>query len=184
MQFMDKILPIHLLRRVFRGKFVAALRQAFQEGQLNFHGNLTCLSQLETFAAWLRPLFRKDWVVYSKPPFGGPEYVPQYLGRYTHHVAISNHRLVSLNEGKVTFRWRDSAPNNEQKLISAPPIKRSRHRPESMPSAESTSYKPTRSIRVLRSRLLQLRRSMSEPITALPPVTHRVLAKGARRTLV
>jgi hypothetical protein len=56
--------------------------------------------------------------VYSKPPFGGPEYVLQYLGRYTHRVAISNHRLVSFAEGKVTFRWRDSAHNNEQKLIT------------------------------------------------------------------
>ena len=111
-------LPVHVLRRVFRGKFVAALRQAFQEGQLNFHGNLTRLAQPKTFAAWLRPLFRKDWVVYSKPPFGGPEYVLQYLGRYTHRVAISNHRLVSFAGGKVTFHWRDSAHNNEQKLLT------------------------------------------------------------------
>ena len=111
-------LPIHVLRRIFRGKFVAALRQAFQEGQLNFHGNLTCLAQPKTFAAWLRPLFRKDWVVYAKPPFGGPAYVLQYLGRYTHRVAISNHRLVSFAGGKVTFRWRDSAHNNEQKLMT------------------------------------------------------------------
>jgi hypothetical protein len=108
-------LSIHVLRRVFRGKFVAALRQAFQEGQLNFRGNLTCLAQSKTFAAWLRPLFRKDWVVYAKPPFGGPEYVLQYLGRYTHRAAISNHRLASFAGGKVTFRWRDSAHNNEQK---------------------------------------------------------------------
>jgi hypothetical protein len=111
-------LPIHVLRRVFRGKFVAALRQAFQEDQLNFHADLTCLAQPKTFAAWLRPLFRKDWVVYAKPPFGGPDYVLQYLGRYTHRVAISNHRLVSFAEGKVTFRWRDSAHNNEQKLLT------------------------------------------------------------------
>jgi hypothetical protein len=110
-------LPIHVLRRVFRGKFVAALRQAFRDHQLVFHGNLTLLAQPSTFAAWLRPLFRKDWVVYAKPPFGGPEYVLQYLGRYTHRVAISNHRLVSFAEGKVTFRWRDSAHNNEQKLL-------------------------------------------------------------------
>jgi len=65
-------LPIHVLRRVFRGKFVAALRQAFRDHQLVFHGNLTLLAQPSTFAAWLRPLFRKDWVVYAKPPFGGP----------------------------------------------------------------------------------------------------------------
>jgi Putative transposase/Transposase zinc-binding domain len=111
-------LSIHVLRRVFRGKFVAALRQAFQDGHLHFHGNLTGLAQPKTFAAWLRPLFRNDWVVYSKPPFGGPEYVLQYLGRYTHRVAISNHRLVSFAEGKVTFRWRDSAHHNEQKLLT------------------------------------------------------------------
>ena len=65
-------LPIHVLRRIFRGKFVAALRQAFQEGQLNFHGNLTCLAQPKTFAAWLRPLFRKDWVVYRETTFRWP----------------------------------------------------------------------------------------------------------------
>jgi hypothetical protein len=111
-------LSIHVLRRVFRGKFVAGLQQAFQNGQLSFHGNLTPLAQPKTFAAWLRPLFRKDWVVYSKRPFGGPEYVLQYLGRYTHRVAISNHRLVSYADGQVTFRWRDSAHNNEQKLMT------------------------------------------------------------------
>src|SRR3989449_5379052 len=82
------------------------------------NGNLTPLAQPKIFASWLRPLFRKDWVVYSKPPFGGPEYVLQYLGRYTHRVAISNHRLVSLADGQVTFRWRDSAHNNEQKLMT------------------------------------------------------------------
>src|SRR2546429_3791585 len=111
-------LPIHVLRRVFRGKFVVALRQAFGDQQLVFHGSLTLLAQPRTFTAWLRPLFRKDWVVYSKPPFGGPEYVLQYLGRYTHRVAISNHRLVSLADGQVTFRWRDSAHHNEQKLMT------------------------------------------------------------------
>jgi hypothetical protein len=107
-----------VLRRVFRGKFVAGLRSAFQHGQLYFSDNLSLLAQPKIFAAWLRPLFRKDWVVYSKPPFGGPEYVLQYLGRYTHRVAISNHRLVSSADQKVTFRWRDSADNNEQKLMT------------------------------------------------------------------
>src|SRR4029077_20192223 len=111
-------LPIGVLRRVFRGKFVAGLQGAFRDGQLRFSGDLTLLAQPKIFASWLRPLFRKDWVVYSKPPFGGPEYVLQYLGRYTHRVAISNHRLVSLADDKVTFRWRDSAHNNEQKLMT------------------------------------------------------------------
>jgi Putative transposase/Transposase zinc-binding domain len=111
-------LSIKVLRRVFRGKFHQALKRAFENGQLSFHGDLKLLAQPKTFAAWLRPLFRKDWVVYAKPPFGGPEYVLQYLGRYTHRVAISNHRLVSFAEEKVTFRWRDSAHNNEQKLLT------------------------------------------------------------------
>ena len=111
-------LPLKVLSRVFRGKFVAGLRQAFQNGPLHFPGTLAPLAQPKTFAAWLRLLFRKDWVVYAKRPFGGPEYVLQYLGRYTHRVAISNHRLISFAEGKVTFRWRDSAHHNEQKLMT------------------------------------------------------------------
>ena len=111
-------LPVKVLSRVFRGKFVAGLKRALQDGQLHFHGNLALLAQPKIFAAWLRPLFRKDWVVYAKPPFGGPQHVLQYLGRYTHRVAISNHRLVSFADGKVTFRWRDSAHNNEQKLLT------------------------------------------------------------------
>jgi len=109
-------LPKEVLRKVFRGKFVAALRQAFQDGQLNFAGKLKLLAQPKIFAAWLRPLYRQEWVVYLKRPFGGPEYVLQYLGRYTHRVAISNHRLVSFTDGQVTFRWRDSAHHNQQKL--------------------------------------------------------------------
>ena len=109
-------LPKAVLRKVFRGKFVAALKQAYQDGALCFPERLKLLSEPKIFAAWLRPLFRKDWVVYLKRPFGGPQYVLQYLGRYTHRVAISNHRLVSFADGQVTFRWRDSANQNEQKL--------------------------------------------------------------------
>src|SRR5207302_9968485 len=111
-------LPRAVLREVFRGKFVDALKQAFRNGQLRFHGDLTLLAQPKIFAAWLRPLYRTDWIVYLKPPFGGPQFVLQYLGRYTHRVAISNHRLVSSADQKVTFRWRDSVHNNEQKLMT------------------------------------------------------------------
>ncbi len=111
-------LPVKVLGRVFRGKFIAALRGAFRDGQLSFYGDLQPLAQPKTFAAWLRPLFRQDWVVYSKPPFGGPRLVLRYLGRYTHRVAISNHRLVSFVNDTVTFRWRDSAHHNQQKLLS------------------------------------------------------------------
>src|SRR3984893_3194849 len=111
-------LPVPVLSRVFRGKFVAALKRAFQDGQLHFHGDLKPLAQPTTFFAWLRPLFRKDWVVYAKRPFGGPEYVLRYLGRYTHRVAISNHRLVTFADQKVTFHWRDSAHKNEQRRMT------------------------------------------------------------------
>jgi hypothetical protein len=110
-------LPKGVLREIFRGKFVDALEQAFQNGHLRFEGDLKLLAQPKIFAAWLRPLYRKDWVVYLKRPFGGSEYVLHYLGRYTHRVAISNHRLVSLTDGQVTLRWRDSAHHNEQKLL-------------------------------------------------------------------
>jgi hypothetical protein len=76
------------------------------------------LAQPRAFAAWLRVLFRHDWVVYSKRPFGGPEHVLRYLGAYTHRVAISNSRLVALSAGNVTFRWRDSAHGNKKRLMT------------------------------------------------------------------
>jgi Putative transposase/Transposase zinc-binding domain len=113
-------LPVKVLSRVFRGKFVQALKGAFCEGKLGFHGTLKLLAQPKIFSAWLRQLFRNDWVVYSKRPFGGPEHVLHYLGAYTHRVAISNHRLVVLADGKVTFRWRDSAHKNKKRLITMP----------------------------------------------------------------
>jgi hypothetical protein len=113
-------LPIKVLSRVFRGKFVAGLKTAFRQGTLQFHGNLVPLAEPRTFASWLRPLFRHDWVVYSKRPFGGPEHVLRYLGAYTHRVAISNHRLVALCDGNVTFRWRDSAHGNRKRLMTLP----------------------------------------------------------------
>src|SRR4029077_8322097 len=111
-------LPIAILRRVFRGKFIAGLKSAFERGQLHMTGEFAPLAHPKFYAAWLRPLFRRDWIVYSKPPFGGPEYVLQYLGRYTHRVAISTHRLVALADGQVTFRWRDSADHNQQKVMT------------------------------------------------------------------
>jgi len=111
-------LPVKVLSRVLRGKFVAGLKRAFAEGHLGFHGNLKFLAQPKTFSSFLRQLFHHDWVVYCKPPFGGPEHVLHYLGRYTHRVAISNHRLVSLADHQVTFRWRDSAHGNQQRLMT------------------------------------------------------------------
>jgi Putative transposase len=109
-----------VLRRVFRGKFIAGLKSAFHAGVLQFHGYLLPLAELCAFTSWLRVLFRHDWVVYAKRPFGGPEHVLRYLGAYTHRVAISNSRLVALSEGNVTFRWRDSAHGNKKRLMTLP----------------------------------------------------------------
>ena len=111
-------LPVKVLSRVFRGKFVAGLHELHAKGKLGFHGDLAHLQAPQAFAAWLRPLFRSDWVVYSKRPFGGAEHALRYLGCYTHRVANSNHRLVALEQGRVTFRWRDSAHKNKKRLMS------------------------------------------------------------------
>ena len=113
-------LPVKVLGRIFRGKFIAGLRAAFREGKLEFHGHLASLSEPRRFAAWLRVLFRHDWVVYSRRPFGGPEHALRYLGAYTHRVGIANSRLVSFAEGQVSFRWRDSAHNNKKRVMSLP----------------------------------------------------------------
>jgi|SRR5579864_319731 len=113
-------LPIDVLREVFRGKFVDGLRKLHAEHKLGFRGSLIPLQNPQTFAAWLRPLFRSHWVVYCKRPFGGAQHALRYLGQYTHRVAISNHRLVSLDHGHVTFRWRDSAHKNKQRLMTLP----------------------------------------------------------------
>jgi putative transposase/transposase-like zinc-binding protein len=111
-------LPIPVLRKVFRGKFVDGLKHMHRDGRLTFAGSIQRMSEPKCFAAFLRTLFRQDWVVYAKPAFGGPEQVVRYLGRYTHHVAISNHRLVSFDGSNVTFRWRDYARGNKQRLMT------------------------------------------------------------------
>jgi Putative transposase len=113
-------LPVQVLSRVFRGKFVAGLRELHAHGSLEFHGGLAPLQSPPAFAALLRSLFRSEWVVYSKRPFGGAEHALRYLGCYTHRVAISNHRLVALEQGQVRFRWRDSAHKNKERLMQLP----------------------------------------------------------------
>jgi hypothetical protein len=110
-------LPVKVLSRVFRGKFHAGLKKAFRKKQLTFPGDLAPLAQERAFHSFLRSLFRQDWVVYAKPPFGGPQHVLHYLARYTHRVAISNHRIVAFADGQVTFRWKDYAHGSKQKLM-------------------------------------------------------------------
>jgi hypothetical protein len=112
------LLPRKVLRRVFRGKVADGLKQAFERGQLRFPGSLKAIRTRKAFAAFLRPLFRKNWVVYAKAPFGGPEHVLHYLARYTHRVAISNHRILNVADGQVTFRWKDYAQGGQQRRMT------------------------------------------------------------------
>jgi hypothetical protein len=113
-------LPQAVLSEVFRGKFSDSLKQAFAAGELQFLGQLKALAQPRVFQSFLRQLFRHKWVVYCKPPFGGPDQVLRYLGAYTHRIAISNYRLVSFDGEKVTFRFRDSADHNKKRLMTLP----------------------------------------------------------------
>jgi len=100
-------LPVRVLSRLFRRLFLEQLQLAHDRGQLACHGNLSQLADSEAFADWIKPLSQVDWFVYSKRPFAGPEAVLSYLSRYTHRVAISNSRLIALNEQGVTFKWKD-----------------------------------------------------------------------------
>jgi len=113
-------LPVRVLSRLFRGKYLAHLRQAFDQGQLTFPGKLAPLAAPECFQHLLTTLARHDWVVYAKAPFGGPAQVLKYLARYSHRVAISNSRLLSLAEGRVTFRYKDYADAQRQKTMTLP----------------------------------------------------------------
>jgi hypothetical protein len=111
-------LPRAVLSSVFRGKFLDLTRRAFASGKLQFQGSLAGLEVADAFAAHLKRSYEHDWVVYAKAPFGGPEQVLKYLARYTHRVAISNHRLVSMRDDKVQFRWKDYARGNRQRVMS------------------------------------------------------------------
>jgi hypothetical protein len=106
-------LPVRVLSRVFRGKYLALLRQAQAAGELSWHGELAGLAEPAAFATWLQEQYQSDWVVYAKPPFGGPEQVLKYLARYTHRVALSNRRLLSLDEEQVAFTAKDYAAGGE-----------------------------------------------------------------------
>ena len=112
------LFPVRALARVFRGKYLDGLRRAFVQGALRFAGSMASLADPQGFAAFLATLRAHDWVVYAKPPFAGPTQVLEYLGRYTHRVAISNDRLLSVDEGQVRFRWKDYAHGNRLKTMT------------------------------------------------------------------
>jgi hypothetical protein len=111
-------LPVEALSRVFRGKFVAGLKHLYRRGELNCSGHTASLATPKQFAKLLRNVHRQDWVVYAKPAFGGPSQVLRYLGRYTHRVAISNHRIVSFDGERATFRYKDYAHGGKHRVMS------------------------------------------------------------------
>jgi Putative transposase/Transposase zinc-binding domain len=113
-------LPVQVLSRLFRGLFLHYLEKAFTGGDLNFFSAHRHLHEPATFRRYLAPAHNTEWVVYAKRPFAGPAQVLDYVGRYTHRVAISNNRLVSMDDGKVRFHWRDYRDDNRQKTMALP----------------------------------------------------------------
>jgi Putative transposase/Transposase zinc-binding domain len=111
-------LPVRVLSRVFRGKFLTGLREALDEGKLALPPHLAALAEARARSGWCATLYAKDWVVYAKRPFGGPAQVLKYLARYTHRVAISNARLLELADGRVTFRYKDYADAHRPKTMT------------------------------------------------------------------
>ena len=112
------LLPIPILRTAFRQKFLAALRQLYRKGRLNLRGPAAPFRDPAWFEQLMEKLGNKNWYVYAQPPFGGPEHVLRYLGRYTHRMAISNHRLTAFDGERVSFRWRDYAHGGKQRVMT------------------------------------------------------------------
>ena len=111
-------LPVRVLSRRFRRLFVESLEKAFDEGQLKFFSSLQELDDRKAFLRYLAPLRKKKWVVYAKKPFAGPQQVLDYVGRYTHRVAISNNRILNIEDGQVTFRYKDYRHGSQQKTMT------------------------------------------------------------------
>lgn len=111
-------LPVRVLSRLFRRLFLEELERVFNSGQLQFFSALQSLSDRLAFARFRAPLKNREWVVYAKPPFAGPQQVLDYVGRYTHRVAISNNRLLAIDNGSVTFRWKDYRHDNQPKTMT------------------------------------------------------------------
>src|SRR6476469_1797404 len=166
-------LPVRVLSRLFRRLFLDKLHAAFAAGDLGFFGELAALAEPSAFTRRLRELRRVEWVVYAKPPFGGPAQVLAYLGRYTHRVAIANSRLVSVTDAQVAFRWKDYRDHGKTKLMTLcrrrvhPPL------PAARPAGRLPSDPPLRLPREPPAR---------RQARALSPAARRAIAGTARRT--
>jgi len=178
------LLPVRVLSRLFRRRFLAALADAHAAGRLAFFGEIKGLGRCEAFTAHLAPLKRKNWFVYAKPPFAGPEAVLAYLARYTHRVAIANSRLIALDERGVTFRYKDYRRNGQARyrtmtLVAGEFIRRfllhvlpkGFHRIRHYGLLASASCK---------TNIARARELMTAPITEVePPATHDTVDPGA-----
>jgi hypothetical protein len=111
-------IPVKVLSRKLRGKFLYYLKQLYDQNKLEFHGSQTYLSDHKEFEKLLSTLYGKEWIVYCKPPFKNAVCVVEYLGRYTHRVAISNNRIVSLEKDTVSFKWRDYKDSSRHKVMT------------------------------------------------------------------
>ncbi|WLC77558.1 IS91 family transposase (plasmid) [Clostridium estertheticum] len=114
----DFFIPVKVLSRKFRGKFLFYLKKAYQSNALKYTTGIQELTEKHIFHSFIDKLYKKEWVVYCKPPFGSAEHVLEYLGRYSHRVAISNNRIVNLENGYVTFKWKDYRDNNKEKFMT------------------------------------------------------------------
>ena len=112
------LLPVRVLSDGFRNLYLRYLQESYAAGKVQFHGDLKRWSDPHRFAQYLAALRDRQWVVYAKPPFGGPETVLDYLGRYTHRVAISNHRLKELKDGQVSFTYKDYKHEHQQRVMT------------------------------------------------------------------
>jgi len=168
-------LPSRVLSRLFRKKFLIYLRKAFRKGKLRFHGELAPLVKPPAFQAMCEKAGQIEWVVYAKRPFGGPEQVLKYLARYTHRVAISNSRLLSMDDGRVTFEWKDYADNNRIKTMTLEAVEFIRR---FLLHVLPTGFVHIRHFGFLANRVrkekLALCRSLltSKPLTPIAPATH------------
>jgi hypothetical protein len=114
-------IPVKVLSRKFRGKFLYYVNELYLNNKLKFSSNISELASRDVFSQFKDSLYKKEWIVYSKPPFGGAEHVLQYLSRYTHRVAISDNRIIKVDNDAVVFKWRDYKENNKEKVMTLNP---------------------------------------------------------------
>jgi len=180
-------LPVRVLSRQFRALFLDQLRAAYAEGELHFFGTLAAMADPTAFAARLDAAAQIDWVVYSKPPFAGPGQVLGYLGRYTHRVAIANSRLVGLNDGQVSFTWKDYRQDqghdarSRRVHPSLPAAHRARrlppHPPHRLPR-QPPSHRQAGALPRSAGRAAASRPGTAAPLAGSPPRSHRPRRRG------